>query len=129
LGDINATIAAFRIAQRSRMTSVRAQGCRTNLHPVAFCLRPPQEKSTTKQKTDYPHQSAADRRRDQADTTIDRLKGSGERAQEMALDVAEQAREYGEKAQLAARQFKPFVEKSLKEQPMTTLAGAAVVGF
>jgi hypothetical protein len=44
----------------------------------------------TKQKTDYQHQSAADRRRDQADTTIDRLKGSGERAQEMAFDVAEQ---------------------------------------
>jgi hypothetical protein len=71
----------------------------------------------TKQKTDYQHQRAADRRRDQADTTIDRLKESGERAQEMALDVAEQAREYGEKAQLAARQFKPFVEKSLKDNP------------
>jgi len=105
------------------------RGYRTILHPVAFSLRPPQEKSMTKQKTDYQHASAADHRRDKADTTIDRLKDAGERAQNMALDVAEQARDYGEKAQLAARQFKPFVEKSLKEQPMTTLAGAAVIGF
>jgi ElaB/YqjD/DUF883 family membrane-anchored ribosome-binding protein len=43
--------------------------------------------------------------------------------------VAEQARQYGEKAQDAARQFKPFVERSLKDQPMATLAGAAIVGF
>ena len=43
--------------------------------------------------------------------------------------VTEQAREYGEKAQAAAKEFKPFVEKSMKEQPMTTLAGAAVIGF
>ena len=43
--------------------------------------------------------------------------------------MAEQAREYGEKAQAAVKEFKPFVEKSLKEQPMTTLAGAAVIGF
>jgi ElaB/YqjD/DUF883 family membrane-anchored ribosome-binding protein len=83
----------------------------------------------TKQQTDDQHESATDRRRDKVDTTIDRLKDAGERAQGMALDVAGQAREYGEKAQLAVRQFKPFAEKSLKEQPMTTLAGAAVIGF
>jgi ElaB/YqjD/DUF883 family membrane-anchored ribosome-binding protein len=64
-----------------------------------------------------------------ADMTTDRLKDAGERAQEMASDVVEQARHYGEKAQDAARQFKPFVERSLKEQPLTTLAGAALIGF
>jgi ElaB/YqjD/DUF883 family membrane-anchored ribosome-binding protein len=64
-----------------------------------------------------------------ADTTTDRLKDASGRAQEMASDVAEQARQYGEKAQDAARQFKPFVDKSLREQPMTTLASAAVIGF
>ena len=47
----------------------------------------------------------------------------------MADKVAAQALEYGEKAQDAAKQFKPFVEKSLKEQPITTLAAAAVIGF
>src|SRR5262247_2640652 len=64
----------------------------------------PQEKSMTNQKTGYPHKSAADHRRDKADTTVDRLKDAGERAQEMAVDAAAQAREYGEKAQHAARQ-------------------------
>jgi ElaB/YqjD/DUF883 family membrane-anchored ribosome-binding protein len=38
-------------------------------------------------------------------------------------------REYGEKAQKAVEDFKPFVEKSLKDQPMATLAVAAVIGF
>ena len=43
--------------------------------------------------------------------------------------MSEQAREYGEKAQDIAKQFKPFVEKSLKEQPMATLASVALLGF
>jgi ElaB/YqjD/DUF883 family membrane-anchored ribosome-binding protein len=64
-----------------------------------------------------------------ADTATDRLKGVADRAQEVVGDVSQQAREYGEKAQDAARQVKPFVEKSLKEQPVTTLAAAAAIGF
>ena len=83
----------------------------------------------TQQKTDYAHDSLADRLRDMADTTTDRLKDAGDRAQEMASDAAEHARRYGEKAQDAAQQFRPFAARSLKEQPMTTLAGAAVIGF
>jgi ElaB/YqjD/DUF883 family membrane-anchored ribosome-binding protein len=90
----------------------------------------------TQQKSDYPldyGQGTAvdgkDRLRDMTDTATDRLKVAGGNAQEMAGKVAEQAREYGEKAQTAAKEFKPFVEKSLKDQPMTTLAGAAVIGF
>jgi ElaB/YqjD/DUF883 family membrane-anchored ribosome-binding protein len=43
--------------------------------------------------------------------------------------VGRQAREYGEEAQDAARQVRPFVERSLKDQPMVTLAAAAVIGF
>ena len=74
-------------------------------------------------------EGAKDRLRDMADTATDKLKDAGEGAQEMASKVAEQAREYGDKAQDAARQIKPFVERSLKEQPMTTLAGVAVLGF
>ena len=35
----------------------------------------------------------------------------------------------GEQAQDAAKQVRPFVEKALKEQPMATLAGGAVLGF
>jgi ElaB/YqjD/DUF883 family membrane-anchored ribosome-binding protein len=49
--------------------------------------------------------------------------------QEIADKVAERAREYGEKAQEAAKDFKPFVERSMKEQPVGTLAAAAVIGF
>jgi ElaB/YqjD/DUF883 family membrane-anchored ribosome-binding protein len=81
------------------------------------------------QKTDYRHEGAADRLRDMPATTTDRLKDAGDRVQEMASDAAEHARRYGEKAQDAAQQFRPLVDRSLKEQPMTTLAGAAVVGF
>jgi ElaB/YqjD/DUF883 family membrane-anchored ribosome-binding protein len=43
--------------------------------------------------------------------------------------VAEQAREYGEKAQEAVKNFKPYVDKSMKEQPMATLGVAAAIGF
>lgn len=89
----------------------------------------------TQQKASYPldyskgQAEGKDRLRDMADTATDKLKEAGESAQEMADRIAVQAREYGEKAQDAARQVKPFVEKSLKEQPMTTLAGAAAIGF
>jgi ElaB/YqjD/DUF883 family membrane-anchored ribosome-binding protein len=50
-------------------------------------------------------------------------------AKEVAGKITEQAREYGEKAQEAARQARPFVEKSLREQPLITLAGVAAIGF
>jgi ElaB/YqjD/DUF883 family membrane-anchored ribosome-binding protein len=91
----------------------------------------------TQQKAQYPldyakgpsERGAGDRLREMADTAGDQLKDAAERAQHVAGDVAQQAREYGEKAQAAARQFKPMVEKSLKEQPMATLAAAAVIGF
>ena len=68
-------------------------------------------------------------RRGAHDATSDRLKDASDRVRDIASGVTEQARQYGEKAQDAARQFKPFVERSLKDQPMATLAGAAVIGF
>lgn len=92
----------------------------------------------TQQRTDYPldyskgtsvGEDTKDRLREMADSATDQLKDATERAQEFAGQVTEQAREYGEKAQAAAKQFKPFVQKSMQEQPMTTLAGAAVIGF
>ena len=70
-----------------------------------------------------------ERLRDIADSATDQLKAAADRAQELAGDVSRQAREYTEKAQDAARQVRPLVEKSLKDQPMTTLAAAAVIGF
>jgi ElaB/YqjD/DUF883 family membrane-anchored ribosome-binding protein len=70
-----------------------------------------------------------DRLSEMADTATDKVKDVAESAQDMAGKVADQARVYGEQAQDAVKQVKPFVEKSLKEQPMATLAGAAVLGF
>ena len=49
--------------------------------------------------------------------------------QEMAEKFAAQARQYSDKAQQLAQNFKPYVEKSIKEQPMTTLAAAAAIAF
>lgn len=74
------------------------------------------------QKPDFRHDSLTDRLHDATTETADK-------AQQLAADVTEQARYYGEKAQDVAQQVKPFVERSLREQPMTTLAGAAVIGF
>jgi ElaB/YqjD/DUF883 family membrane-anchored ribosome-binding protein len=86
----------------------------------------------TQQRSDYPKhsgESTQDRVREMADKAGEKLKDAGASAQAMAENVTEQARQYGEKAQEAAREFKPFVEKSMKEKPMQTLAGAAVIGF
>jgi ElaB/YqjD/DUF883 family membrane-anchored ribosome-binding protein len=74
-------------------------------------------------------EKGAERLREMADTATEQLKGVADRAQEVAGDVSQQARVYGKKAQDAAKQVRPFVEKSLKEQPMTTLAAAAAIGF
>lgn len=89
----------------------------------------------TQQRADYPldYSNDANRtangRRDAAESATERLENTAAKAQEIAGKVAEQAREYGEKAQEVAKNFKPFVEKSMKEQPMNTLAAAAVIGF
>jgi ElaB/YqjD/DUF883 family membrane-anchored ribosome-binding protein len=90
----------------------------------------------TQQRADYPldyskgpDHTGKDRLGDLGDSARDQLETLADSAQEMAGKVADQAREYGEKAQEAARSFKPFVEKSMKEQPMGTLAAAAVIGF
>ena len=90
----------------------------------------------TRQSSDYPldqtkgtAEVAKDRLREMADKATDQFKGAVDSAQQLAGRVGEQAREYGEKAQDIAKEVKPFVEKSLKEQPMATLAGAALIGF
>jgi ElaB/YqjD/DUF883 family membrane-anchored ribosome-binding protein len=61
--------------------------------------------------------------------TKDRLRDMADTTGEMAGRVADQAREYGEQAQEVAKQVRPFLDKSLRKNPMTTLAGAAVLGF
>jgi ElaB/YqjD/DUF883 family membrane-anchored ribosome-binding protein len=90
----------------------------------------------TQQKVGYPldyskgsAEAGKDRLREVADVATDQVKNFTESAEEIAGKVAEHAREYGEKAQEAVKNFKPYVEKSMKEQPMATLGAAAVIGF
>jgi ElaB/YqjD/DUF883 family membrane-anchored ribosome-binding protein len=82
----------------------------------------------TQQRANYSPDSSTEQSR-RPESTLDRMKDAAVEAQEYAGSVAEQARAYGEKAQQAARDFKPYVEKSMKEQPLATLAVVSVVGF
>lgn len=43
--------------------------------------------------------------------------------------TADLVTDYAEKAQDAIKNVRPFLDKSLKEQPMQTLAAMAAVGF
>ena len=90
----------------------------------------------TQQKTGNPldhgkgsQEAGKDRLREMADVATDKLKNVTESAEEITGKLTEQAREYGEKAQEAVHNFKPYVEKSMKEQPMATLGIAAAIGF
>ena len=90
----------------------------------------------TQQKAGYPldysngnANAGKDRLREIGDVATDKVKNAAESAEEFAGRVAEQAVEYGKKAQQAVENFKPYVERSMKEQPMATLAIAAVIGF
>jgi ElaB/YqjD/DUF883 family membrane-anchored ribosome-binding protein len=76
-----------------------------------------------------PPKGAEDRLRDTAGPTGERMKASEDNEKDVADSIADQARRYGEQAQGAVKQFRPFVQKSLKQQPMATLAGAAAIGF
>jgi ElaB/YqjD/DUF883 family membrane-anchored ribosome-binding protein len=57
------------------------------------------------------------------------MKNVAENAEGIAGKVTAQAREYGEKAQEAVKNFKPYVDKSMREQPMATLGVVAAIGF
>jgi ElaB/YqjD/DUF883 family membrane-anchored ribosome-binding protein len=84
----------------------------------------------SQQRSDYPlNYNKGPANNQHGDSTMDRVKDAAADVQDYAGRVADQAREYGEKAQEAVREFKPYVEKSMKEQPMATLAVAAVIGF
>ena len=90
----------------------------------------------TQQRADYPLDYTAAKAKNgtarpetMADRAADHLESAAQSAQEIAGKVADQARIYGEKAQEAAQNIRPYVEKSMKEQPMQTLAVASIIGF
>jgi ElaB/YqjD/DUF883 family membrane-anchored ribosome-binding protein len=90
----------------------------------------------TQQRAEYPldyskgsAEAGKDRLHDMAEAATDKFKTATENAEEIAARVAEQAREYGEKAHDAVKSIKPYVEQSMKDQPIVTLTVASAIGF
>jgi ElaB/YqjD/DUF883 family membrane-anchored ribosome-binding protein len=63
------------------------------------------------------------------DATKDQMKRVGEQAENVANRVAEQGRAAGEGMQEVAGNVKTALNRSIKDQPMATLAVAAIAGF
>ncbi len=59
----------------------------------------------------------------------DQFGKAADQAEQMANRVADQGREAGERMQEVAGNFKSALDKSVKDQPMATLAVAGIVGF
>jgi ElaB/YqjD/DUF883 family membrane-anchored ribosome-binding protein len=78
--------------------------------------------SDLKDKATDQFEKMADKASDQFGKIADQVEG-------VASRVADQGREVGEKVQVVAENFKGAVDKSVKDQPMTTLAVAAALGF
>ena len=64
-----------------------------------------------------------------ADKASDQFKHMADQAEDVANRVAGQGREAAERVQQVAGNFKGAVDKSVKDQPMATLAVAAALGF
>ena len=74
-----------------------------------------------------PHSS--DRITDLKDKATDAFSSAADRAEKAATKVADQGREVGENFQEVAGNVKGAIDRSVKDQPMATLAMAAAVGF
>jgi ElaB/YqjD/DUF883 family membrane-anchored ribosome-binding protein len=64
-----------------------------------------------------------------ADKATDQFRHLADRAEDAAGRVAERSRDAGERMQEVAGNLKGAVDKSVKNQPMATLALAAIAGF
>lgn len=64
-----------------------------------------------------------------ADKATDQFSDIADQVESVANRVTEQGREVGERVQEVAGNFKGAVDRSVKHQPMATLAMAAVMGF
>src|SRR5260370_40689689 len=64
-----------------------------------------------------------------ADKATDNFRNMANQAEDAANRVAEQGREVGERMQEVAGNFKGAVDRSVKDQPIATLAMAAMAGF
>lgn len=66
---------------------------------------------------------------DLKEMATDQVGKAADQAEGMANRVADQGREVGEHIEAAAGSLKRALDKSIKDQPMGTLALAAIVGF
>jgi ElaB/YqjD/DUF883 family membrane-anchored ribosome-binding protein len=71
----------------------------------------------------------ADQFSDLKDKAAEQLGRAADRAESVANRVAGQGREAGERMQDVAANFKGALDKSVRDQPMATVATAAIVGF
>ena len=71
----------------------------------------------------------SDRISDLKEKATDQFGKATDKAENMANRVADQGREAGERMQEVAGNMKGALDQSVKDQPMATLAMAAVVGF
>ena len=94
------------------------------------------QSTQTREASSYPGSAAHDIKKkatDQfeklAEKATDQFKSVADKAEHVASRVAEQGREAGERVQEVAGNLKGAVDRSVKDQPMATLAMAAVIGF
>ncbi len=71
----------------------------------------------------------SDQMSDLKDKATDQFGKAVDQAERVANRVSEQGREAGERMQEVAGNFKGALDKSIKDQPMATLASVALVGF
>jgi ElaB/YqjD/DUF883 family membrane-anchored ribosome-binding protein len=74
-------------------------------------------------------EKATDQFERMADKASDQFKTVADQAENVANRVTEQGREAAERVQEVAGNLKGAVDRSVKDQPMATLAMVAVVGF
>jgi ElaB/YqjD/DUF883 family membrane-anchored ribosome-binding protein len=72
---------------------------------------------------------ASERLEGMADKATEQVRHYAGRAEEAASRVADRGRDAGERMQDVAGNLRGAVDKSVKEQPMATLALVAIAGF
>ena len=81
------------------------------------------------QSSQYGRSDFSDKAADLKDKATDQIKKVADNIEGVATGAADQIREVGDRAGEVAGNIKGAVDKSVKDQPMTTLAMAAAVGF
>jgi ElaB/YqjD/DUF883 family membrane-anchored ribosome-binding protein len=74
-------------------------------------------------------EKATDQFERMADKATDQFGRVADQAEALASRVTEQGRDAADRVQEVAGNFKGAVDRSVKDQPMATLAVAAVLGF